>query len=93
MTIERAIEILDTEHKEYYDIIDIETVNEACRMGMQALEKQLPKKPIRANYAMIGNDGIPRMLDENEFWKCSSCAKSYRDVELRPVQRYCHVCG
>lgn len=37
MTIERAIEILNPEHREHYD--SIETVNEACQMGMKALEK------------------------------------------------------
>lgn len=37
MTIDRAIEILNPEHREHYD--SIETVNEACRMGMEALEK------------------------------------------------------
>ena len=36
MTNERAIEILNPEHREHYK--DIETVNEACRMGMEALE-------------------------------------------------------
>lgn len=49
MTIERAIEILNPEHREHYD--SIETVNEACRMGMEALrwnrwvpvEERLPK--------------------------------------------------
>ena len=35
MTIDRAIEILDPEHREVYD--SIEPVNEACRMGMEAL--------------------------------------------------------
>lgn len=35
MTIKRAIEILDPEHREHY--ADIEEVNKACRMGMQAL--------------------------------------------------------
>lgn len=35
MKIERAIEILDPEHREHYD--DLEEVNEACRMGMAAL--------------------------------------------------------
>lgn len=44
MTSERAIEILNPEHREHYD--SIETVNEACRMGMEALKKQIPKKPI-----------------------------------------------
>lgn len=42
MTLERAIEILNPEHREHYD--SIETVNEACRMGMEALEKQLCEK-------------------------------------------------
>lgn len=37
MTIERAIEILNPEHREHYD--SIETVNEACRMGMEALKR------------------------------------------------------
>lgn len=35
MTIDRAIEILDPEHRENYDGMD--EVNEACRMGMEAL--------------------------------------------------------
>lgn len=37
MTIDRAIEILDPEHRENYDGMD--EVNEACRMGMEALER------------------------------------------------------
>lgn len=37
MKTERAIEILNPEHREHYD--SIETVNEACRMGMEALER------------------------------------------------------
>lgn len=37
MTIERAIEILNPEHREHYD--SVETVNEACRMGMEALKR------------------------------------------------------
>lgn len=37
MTIDRAIEILNPEHRENYDGMD--EVNEACRMGMEALER------------------------------------------------------
>lgn len=37
MTPERAIEILDPNHKEKYD--SLETVNEACRIGMNAIRK------------------------------------------------------
>lgn len=35
MTIDRAIEILDPEHRENYDGMD--EVNEACRMGIKLL--------------------------------------------------------
>lgn len=37
MTNERAIEILDPEHREQYDSIEI--VNEACRIGMNAIKR------------------------------------------------------
>lgn len=37
MTIDRAIEILNPEHRENYD--GMAEVNEACRMGMEALER------------------------------------------------------
>ncbi len=37
MKIERAIEILNPEHRENYDGMD--EVNEACRMGMEALKR------------------------------------------------------
>ena len=42
MTIERAIEILDPNHREHYDNIDI--VNEACCMGMVALMRLQPQE-------------------------------------------------
>lgn len=37
MTIDRAIEILNPAHREHYDGMD--EVNEACRMGMEALKR------------------------------------------------------
>lgn len=40
MTTERAIEILDPEHREHYE--SIEPVNEACRMAISAHKKQMP---------------------------------------------------
>lgn len=43
MTIERAIEILDPEHRENYE--SIELVEKACYMGMEALKRKLPMKP------------------------------------------------
>ena len=41
MTNERAIEILDPTHVEQYE--SMEPVNEACRMGMDALSRMIPK--------------------------------------------------
>lgn len=38
MKIDRAIEILNPEHREHYDGMD--EVNEACLMGMEALERR-----------------------------------------------------
>ena len=47
MEIDRAIEILNPDHREHYK--NLEEVNEACRMGMEALERTrwipLPKPP------------------------------------------------
>lgn len=37
MTIDRAIEILNPEHREQFESVD--PVNEACRMGMEALKR------------------------------------------------------
>lgn len=44
MKLERAIEILNPEHREQYD--SLETVNEACRMGMEALREKLDAQNI-----------------------------------------------
>ena len=43
MKIERAIEILDPNHREHYE--SIEPVNEACRMGATALHRRIPAAP------------------------------------------------
>lgn len=51
MTYERAIEILDPEHREHYE--SIEPVNEACRMGMDALDRRIPRTPHPDNDAHI----------------------------------------
>lgn len=58
MTYERAAEILDPEHLENYD--SLETVKEACRMGMDALKKRIPIKP--------------KLLDEANFG-CPACGR------------------
>lgn len=62
MTIERAIEILNPERREHYD--SIEALNEACRMGMEALkrsrwipvEEQLPEELRSVIFAVYPRD-------------------------------------
>ena len=48
MTIDRAIEILNPEHREHYDGMD--EVNEACRMGMEALERRKTMKRLTVEH-------------------------------------------
>lgn len=55
MTKERAAEILDPNHREHYE--SIEPVNEACRMGLEALKKQMPTRPKKSG---TGADLCPR---------------------------------
>lgn len=77
MTTERAIEILNPEHREQYD--SIETVNEACRMGMAALEKDIPKKPLNQTEEYNGTYGY-----------CPCCNKPLYDIENL---KRCKGCG
>ena len=46
MTIDRAIEILDPDHRETYD--SIEPINEACRMAVAALRMLRPSGAVCA---------------------------------------------
>lgn len=52
MTYERAAEILDPDHREAYD--SIEPVITACKMGMEALKKQIPTEPDEEDSDMDG---------------------------------------
>ena len=78
MTNKRAIEILNPEHREHYDSIEI--VNEACRMGMKALEYRTPKKP----YSEEKDDLIP---------VCPNCGESKGLYNLNGSNDYCSNCG
>lgn len=89
MTNERAIEILDPEHREHYE--SIEPVNEACRMGMEALKKQMPQKPTIDEY----DDGTCSYIcpcgaevEENQAY-CDICgqALSFEGMGIPPKRR------
>lgn len=76
MTYERAAETLDPEHRENYD--SIETVKRACRIGMDALKKQIPAKV--------------NLWENSQFGNCPYCNEVvYRPALLKRV--YCCRCG
>lgn len=76
MTYERAVEILDPEHRENYD--SLETVKEACQMGMDALKKQIPAKV--------------DLWENSQFGNCPYCHEVvYRPALLK--RTYCRKCG
>lgn len=90
MTPERAIEILNPEHREHYD--SIETVNEACRMGMEAIGYRIPKKPDTD----IINRGIDAAgeYDIDSNYICPNCKSVVGDCEIEEHYfDYCPDCG
>lgn len=77
MTYERAAEILDPERLENYD--SLETVKEACQMGMDALKKQIPAK-------------VDLLWENSQFGSCPYCHEVvYRPALLK--RAYCRKCG
>ena len=78
MKIGRAAEILDPEHREQYE--SLEPVNEACRMGMEALRRLEPRPP---------------HPDEDEhLLACPHCGSGeYLYNEDGNEQRFCGQCG
>lgn len=78
MTIERAIEILDPEHREHYDSIEI--VEEACRMGMKALKMSAPMK-------LCVDEQIGRFV-------CPSCGNTnFLENDHDTLNDFCGCCG
>lgn len=69
MSVKRAIEILDPEHRESYESID--PVNEACRMGMEALKNPLlafikQEVPFRLEevFGIPADEQTPELIEE-----------------------------
>lgn len=82
ITTDRAIEILAPSHRERYsDLPDgIEQVNEACRMGVVALERGIKKSP--------HPDGDKNIL---ACWRCGS--GEYLHNEDGNRNEFCGQCG
>ena len=89
MTYEEAKDLFEEDLKDGKCSDDCPECN-ARELAIAALEKQIPKKPIQANYIVKVN-GVYTLLDENEFTKCPSC--TYKDIEVKHGQKYCHICG
>lgn len=64
MTLERAAEILDPEHREHYE--SIEVVNEACNIGREAIGKQIKKKPKLSTAKSTVCPNCGRFIDRHE---------------------------
>ena len=88
MTVERAIEILNPEHREHYE--SIEPVNEACRMGMKALEKQIPKKP-KISRSTIGT--MWGKAIKTKHFACPSCKTIFLFARNEVKGNCCKFCG
>lgn len=84
MEIERAIEILNPDHREHYE--SIKPVNEACKMGMEALKKQIPIKP---DYEGDGCDENGEIIYDTAY--CPTCR--YEFEVYYDATDYCPKCG
>lgn len=90
MTLERAAEILNPQHREHYD--SLETVEEACRIGMRAIEKQIPKKTI----ARIENHSLQGYPCESTLYYCPCCNIKFNGemiVVKKLKMKHCPNCG
>lgn len=80
MTNERAAEILDPNHRERYESID--PVNEACRIGRNAIFRRIPKSPFPNGDPCIlacANCGSGEFLhnhDGNQNAFCGQCGQA-----------------
>ena len=71
MTIDRAIEILNPEHREHYDGMD--EVNEACQMGMEALKALRSGRWKRYSTTMMECSLCGKHTARHRFNYCPNC--------------------
>ena len=86
MTNEEAIEILKHEH-DYAQLLSY--VNEALKMAISGLEKQIPKKPtphkVEGSKIKIGNGW---WCEGTTVHKCPNCNEF-----ISITYKYCYKCG
>ena len=100
MTYERAAEILDPEHRETYESLEI--VDEACRMGREALFRRMPGSPHPdgdANILACPTCGSGEYLYNEDGNRCCFCgwcgqaidwnAEMFKTAgQMKPVLKY-----
>ena len=85
MTIDRAIEILDPDHREHYENLD--EVNEACRMGMEALKRQ---KWIPCSERLPDSDEVWGKYIVAYRYSCRNIWDDISEIAVVTVADYCH---
>lgn len=78
MTYEQAAEILDPKHFEDYD--SIEAVNEACRIGMSAIQMRIPESTL-----------APGAIFDHTCPHCGS--RDYLRNDSGQINSFCGGCG
>lgn len=86
MTIERAIQILDPEHREHYE--SLEPVNEACRMGMEALREKMERESLEQQLELAVSELEALAKSRGS---CAGCVSFGEDVP-EELSRRCDSC-
>lgn len=91
MTEKEAIELIKTTSLMRYEVISGKQsyLGDAMRMAVQALEKQMPKKPKIQVRGVYDDDSGDWICDE-EWNMCPSCTIRH---EVYPSWKFCHYCG
>lgn len=82
MEIARAREILDPEHREAYE--SLEPVNEACRMGVEALRRRVPESPYPdgdAGVLACSSCGSGEYLHNEDGNRCCFCGQCGQAID------------
>lgn len=89
MTDERAIEILDPEHREHYE--SIEPVNEACRIGMEAIRKVKELKAENAALRERLDKAVNKRVVANMLAKYFDCPCNFSPIDEEMFD-FCNEC-
>ena len=93
MENERAIEILDPEHREAYE--SLEPVNEACRMGVEALRRRVPESPYPdgdAGVMACPSCGSGEYLHNEDGNRCRFCGQCGQAIDWTEPEVHCGNC-